>query len=99
MIQQAEIRTYKYKPMSEELEMIVNLSFDESIGMAERDLNCPRCKRYMATLFADSGGHIRLRCNNCKTPTVFNLGYFRTHRRRAANRMGYSRRTPRYMIR
>lgn len=99
MIQQAEVRAYKIKPMSPEVQTKVDLSYSESIGLAERELRCPHCERYIATLFADSGGHFKVKCSNCKSITVFNLGYFRRSHRYPAIRMGNSHQMLRYTTR
>lgn len=86
MIQQAPIRAYKMKPMSQEVQSKVERSYHESIDLIERELHCPYCRRYIATLFSDASGHFKMKCKNCKAITVFNMGYFRRVRRRRYSR-------------
>ena len=86
MMQQAPIRAYKTKPMSREMRSKVERSYHESIDLKDRELRCPHCNRYLVTLFSDASGHFKVNCNNCKSITIFNMGYFRRIKRR-----GYSR--------
>lgn len=80
MIQYAEVRTDKYKPVAPDVQDKIERSFTESLSLTQRELHCPYCRRYIATLFTDSGGHLKMKCNNCKSITTFNVGYFRRHR-------------------
>jgi len=81
MINQPEIRTYKCKPMSAVLKDKVERSYTESLDLSERELRCPHCGRFIATLYSDTTGHFKAKCGNCKSVTVYNLGYFRRNRR------------------
>ena len=49
---------------------------------------CPHCSRFIATLYSDISGHFKAKCGNCKTITIFNLGYFRRVRRYGRERRG-----------
>ena len=81
MMQQAPVRAYKTKPMSREMRNKVERSYHESMDLKERALHCPHCGRYLAALFSDASGHFKVKCNNCKTITIFNMGYFRRMKR------------------
>ena len=87
MIQKAEVRTYRMKPMRTEMREKVARSYTESLDLRERDLKCPYCERYIGSLFSDSSGHLKFKCPNCKQITIYNLGYFRRkHYRRAGKK-------------
>lgn len=80
MIQQTAIKVYKMRPMSPETKVKVECSYAESISLKERELRCPHCNHYIASLFSDVSGHFKAKCSNCKMVTVYNLGYFRRKR-------------------
>lgn len=82
MVQPTAVRAYRMKPMTPEVQTKVALSYTESLDLRERELKCPHCGRYIASLFLDSSGHFKLKCPNCKAATVYNLGYFRRKRYR-----------------
>ena len=84
MIQQAPIRAYKVRPMSAEMQTKVRRSLMESADLSERELRCPYCNHYIATLFSDTSGHFKAKCGNCKNITTYNFGYFRRARRQNA---------------
>lgn len=86
MVQQAEVRAYRMRPMTPEVRAKVNLSYTESLDLQERELKCPHCGRYIASLFSDSSGHFKVKCPNCKAVTTYNLGYFRRRRCRRAGK-------------
>lgn len=77
MIQQTPIRSYKVKPMSPEMQAKIRRSLVESADLSERELHCPHCNHYIATLFSDASGHFKAKCGNCKNITIYNFGYFR----------------------
>ena len=76
-MQEVSVRTHKLKPMTEELRRKVELSYEESVSLDERELHCPHCGRYLMTLFSDVSGHLKSKCPACKSLTTFNLGCFR----------------------
>ena len=81
MMQPAPIREYKRKPLTPEVRDKLERSHRESLDLTERELRCPHCSRFIATLYSDISGHFKAKCGNCKTITIFNLGYFRRVRR------------------
>lgn len=91
MIQQAAVRTYKIRPMPPETRQKVERSHAESAGLKERELRCPHCNHYIASLYSDVSGHFKAKCGNCKMVTVYNLGYFRRTRLRGATKASYRR--------
>lgn len=94
---QANVRTYKMKPVPLRVQEKLDKSYEESLGLVERELRCPNCGRLVCVLFSDAGGHIRLLCKNCKTYSTYNLGYFRRqkgfgrHKERMLRGEDYSR--------
>ena len=82
VIQQALIREYKRKPLTPEAKEKLDRSLRESLDLTERELRCPHCGRYLMTLYSDVSGHFKTKCDNCKTVTVYNLGYFRRRKHR-----------------
>lgn len=87
-MQMAQIREYKCKPLTTEMQDKLVLSQQESINLSERVLRCPYCHRYIATLYSDAAGHFKAKCDNCKKYTIFNLGYFRRASQRGWKRRG-----------
>ena len=85
-MQQTAVRAYRMKPMTPEVQAKVALSYTESLDLRERELKCPHCGRYIASLFSDSSGHFRLKCPNCKAVTTYSLDYFRRRRYRRAGK-------------
>lgn len=85
-MQQTTVRDYRMKPMLPEMKKKVSLSYTESLDLHERELRCPHCGRYVASLFSDSSGHFKSKCPHCKAVTIYNLGYFRRRRCRRAGK-------------
>ena len=79
-MQTAQVREYKCRPLAPEVRDKLERSHQESLDLTERELRCPHCLRYMATLYSDISGHFKAKCGNCKKHTIFNLGYFRRHK-------------------
>lgn len=80
-MQQAQIRDYKRKPLVPEVQDKLERSYRESLDLSERELRCPHCNYYILSVFSDVSGHFKAKCNNCKTISIFNLGYFRRFKR------------------
>lgn len=87
-MQAAQIREYKCRPLTTEMQDKLERSHRESLDLAERELRCPYCHRYIATLYSDVAGHFKVKCDNCKKYTIFNLGYFRRVHRCRRKRWG-----------
>lgn len=58
------------------------LSFEECTSLPERELKCPYCSHYIEGVFADTTGHVRVKCNKCKAEMVLNVAYFRRLRKK-----------------
>ena len=56
------------------------LSELESVHLEDQVLFCPHCGFRIGMAFSDSAGHIRSKCQRCKTVSVLNLAYFRRQR-------------------
>lgn len=69
--------------VSAELRRKAALSELESEHLTERTLHCPQCGYRIGMAFSDSAGHIRTKCQRCKTVSVLNLAYFRRQRQRS----------------
>jgi phage FluMu protein Com len=53
------------------------LSHREAASLVERDLRCPECGFKVGMAYSDSSGHIKSKCQKCKSVSVLNLAYFR----------------------
>jgi len=69
MIQQVPVRTYKIHPMQPAIRTKVERSYEESVSLKERELRCPHCNHYIASLYSDVAGHFKAKCSNCKSLT------------------------------
>lgn len=58
MMQPAPIREYKRKPLTPEVRDKLERSHRESLDLTERELRCPHCSRFIATLYC----HLLLEC-------------------------------------
>ena len=76
--------------VSTELRRKAALSELESTHLTERTLYCPQCGYLIGMAFSDSTGHIRAKCQRCKTVSVLNLAYFRRQRQRSRRIKNYS---------
>lgn len=81
MMQYAKVQIHKQKPLLPAVKEKVDQSLNESLDLTERELHCPYCGWYINTLYSDCSGHFKAKCHNCKAITVFNLSYFRRHKR------------------
>jgi len=81
MRQTAAIREHKRKPLAPEMKVRLERSYQESLDLMERELHCPYCNYYLATLYSDAAGHLTASCKNCKSIITFNLACFRRRRR------------------
>ena len=80
-MQCAKVQAHKQKPLLPEVKQKIDRSLTESRDLTERELHCPYCGWYINTLYSDCSGHFKAKCYNCKEITVFNLSYFRRHKR------------------
>lgn len=71
---------FQNQPLAEETHRKMLLSFEECTSIPERELKCPYCTHYIEGVFADTAGHVRVKCNRCKAEMVLNVAYF--HRMR-----------------
>ncbi len=69
--------------VSTELRRKAALSELESTLLPEPTLYCPQCGYRIGMAFSVSTGHIRAKCQRCKTVSVLNLAYFRRQRQRS----------------
>ena len=72
---------YQDTPLTDEVQRKLILSFEECTSMPERQLKCPYCSHYIEGVFADTTGHVRVKCNKCKAEMVLNVAYFRRRRK------------------
>lgn len=72
---------FQSQPLTEEAHRKMIISFEECTSMPERELKCPYCSHYIEGVFADTIGHIRVKCNKCKAEMVLNVAYFRRIRK------------------
>ena len=72
---------YQDAPLTDEVQRKLILSFEECASLPERQLKCPYCSHYIEGVFADTTGHVRVKCNKCKAEMVLNVAYFRRRRK------------------
>ena len=73
---------FQDKPLTAEAHRKMILSFEECTSLPERELKCPYCSHYIEGVFADTTGHVRVKCNKCKAEMVLNVAYFRRLRKK-----------------
>ena len=56
----------------------LDLSSQETIDLAQRDLRCPNCRYLISKVYGDIKGHLEFKCPKCRELYVINLSYFRT---------------------
>ena len=64
---------FQDKPLTAEAHRKMILSFEECTSLPERELKCPYCSHYIEGVFADTTGHVRVKCNKCKAEMVLNV--------------------------
>lgn len=52
------------------------LSRREAEEFVERELKCPFCGFIVGVAYSDSKGHLKIKCQKCKTISVLNFAYF-----------------------
>lgn len=70
------------RTVSEETLRRAELSRQEAKEFIERELKCPMCGFLIGTAFSDSRGHIKMKCQKCKTISVLNFAYFCRQKRK-----------------
>ena len=73
------IKTYEMQPA---IKRKLDLSKQETIDLAQRDLRCPNCHFLVSKVYGDASGHIEFKCPKCKDIYVINFNYFRSRTRR-----------------
>ena len=82
---------FQDKPLTAESHRKMILSFEECTSLPERELKCPYCSHYIEGVFADTTGHVRVKCNKCKAEMVLDVAYFRRLRKKLQrNRYQYA---------
>ncbi len=64
--------------VSQEDQLKLDISKQETINLRERELRCPNCKFLINKLYSDISGHIQFKCPKCKEVYIMNLALFRT---------------------
>ena len=77
---------FQDNPLTAEAHRKTIISFEECTSLPERELKCPYFYHYIEGVFADTTGHVRVKCNKCKAEMVFNVAYFRTLRKKLQRR-------------
>ena len=62
--------------LTEETRRKIILSFEECASLPERKLKCPYCNHFIQSVFSDTVGHVRVKCNKCKAEMILNVAYF-----------------------
>ena len=66
---------------TEEARLRAELSRKEAENYIERALECPECGYMIGMAYSDSSGHLKIKCQKCKTISVLNFAYFRRQKR------------------
>ncbi len=67
---------YHIRTASPEARRKAELSRQEARAFVERELKCPVCDFTVGVAFSDSKGHLKIKCQKCKTISVLNFAYF-----------------------
>lgn len=67
--------------MTPEKQYKLDLSKQETIDLAQRDLRCPNCRFIITKVYGDIRGHMEFKCPKCREIYVVNLTYFRERSR------------------
>ena len=59
----------------------LDLSKQETVDLAQRDLRCPNCRFIITKVYGDIRGHMEFKCPKCREIYVVNLTYFRERSR------------------
>lgn len=71
------------RPKMNSRQLRASLSAMEVEKLAERPLYCPECGFKIGSAYSDCTGHMRVKCQKCKTVSILNFAYFRrSHRNR-----------------
>lgn len=76
-LQQTQTKDFYTKPLSLEVQRKLELSLKGCRGLDERELRCPRCGQFIATLYSDTSGHLKIKCKKCKYITTYDTRCFR----------------------
>ena len=74
------------KYVSDEIRRKAALSRKEAEDFIERSLHCPNCGYMIGMAYSDATGHVKTKCQKCKTISVLNLAYFRRQKQRYRKR-------------
>ena len=67
--------------MTPEKQYKLDLSKQETVDLAQRDLRCPNCRFIVTKVYGDIRGHMEFKCPKCREIYVVNLTYFRERTR------------------
>ena len=67
---------YYARTVSDEVRQKAELSRKEAEEFIERELKCPVCGYIVGVAYSDSKGHLKIKCQKCKTISVINFAYF-----------------------
>ena len=67
---------YFTRTVSDEVRQKAELSRKEAEEFIERELKCPVCGYIVGVAYSDSKGHLKIKCQKCKTISVINFAYF-----------------------
>lgn len=67
---------FQTRELTEETRQKIISSFEECTSLPERKLICPYCDHFIQSVFSDTVGHVRVKCNKCKAEMILNVAYF-----------------------
>ncbi|MFP3152927.1 hypothetical protein LQZ18_00565 [Lachnospiraceae bacterium ZAX-1] len=73
MINRNEQRRFSVNIIPKDILMKMNKAKQDAESLDCRHLKCPHCGYIVAEAYADTGGHVKVKCQKCKEMTVYNL--------------------------
>ena len=78
---------YYTRTVSEDIRQKAELSRKEAEEFIERELKCPVCGYTVGVAYSDSKGHLKIKCQKCKTISVINFAYFCRRKNKQGSRV------------
>ena len=65
------VRTFRPEVIPADIRAKMARAAANARRMAMRTLRCPHCKFRVGAVYPDTGGHVEMKCQKCKTAVVF----------------------------
>lgn len=67
------VKTFSANIIAPEIRAKMEQAENTSQDISYRELRCPYDGFRVGTVYADTGGHLRAKCQKCRRETIFNL--------------------------